>query len=198
MEPQPALGAPGALGRLSSHLDWYWTLSPPGRVAFWATFGGVCALHHAGGAAWYRWPGDERSGRHYSRGVGRRGRARVGVDPLHRVVRTVRALGWLCTVIRAAVGLPRAAGPGIWRRVGRRRCARRGVRPGDAARASHRGRPERLVDWLCRRPDRQHPRLQPGAARTRLAHDILAGRGAGRRCCGCAPACRSPPCTAPR
>jgi MFS family permease len=28
------------LGRLSSHLDWYWTLSPPGRVAFWATFGG--------------------------------------------------------------------------------------------------------------------------------------------------------------
>ena len=24
----------------SSHLDWYWTLSPPGRAAFWATFGG--------------------------------------------------------------------------------------------------------------------------------------------------------------
>ena len=40
MEPQPALSAPGVLGRLSSHLDWYWTLSPPGRVAFWATFGG--------------------------------------------------------------------------------------------------------------------------------------------------------------
>jgi MFS family permease len=28
------------LGRLSFHLNWYWTLSPPGRVAFWATFGG--------------------------------------------------------------------------------------------------------------------------------------------------------------
>jgi MFS family permease len=28
------------LARLSSHLDWYWTLSPPGRAAFWATFGG--------------------------------------------------------------------------------------------------------------------------------------------------------------
>ena len=26
--------------RLGSHLDWYWTLSPPGRAAFWATFGG--------------------------------------------------------------------------------------------------------------------------------------------------------------
>src|SRR5262245_2282272 len=25
---------------LSSCLDWYWALSPPGRVAFWATFGG--------------------------------------------------------------------------------------------------------------------------------------------------------------
>jgi MFS family permease len=28
------------LARLNSHLDWYWTLSPPGRAAFWATFGG--------------------------------------------------------------------------------------------------------------------------------------------------------------
>jgi hypothetical protein len=40
MEPQPAPAAPGVLVRLSSHLDWYWTLSPPGRTAFWATFGG--------------------------------------------------------------------------------------------------------------------------------------------------------------
>jgi MFS family permease len=40
MEPQRAPAAPGALARLSSHLDWYWTLSPLGRVAFWATFGG--------------------------------------------------------------------------------------------------------------------------------------------------------------
>ena len=40
MEPQPAPAAPGVLARLSSHLDWYWTLSPPGRAAFWATFGG--------------------------------------------------------------------------------------------------------------------------------------------------------------
>ena len=40
MEPQPALSARSVLGRLSFHLDWYWTLSPPGRVAFWATFGG--------------------------------------------------------------------------------------------------------------------------------------------------------------
>ena len=40
MEPQPAPDAPGVLARLSSHLDWYWTLSPPGRAAFWATFGG--------------------------------------------------------------------------------------------------------------------------------------------------------------
>jgi hypothetical protein len=40
MEPQPAPAAPGVLARLSSHLDWYWMLSPPGRTAFWATFGG--------------------------------------------------------------------------------------------------------------------------------------------------------------
>ena len=40
MEPQPASAAPGLLARLSSRLDWYWTLSPPGRAAFWATFGG--------------------------------------------------------------------------------------------------------------------------------------------------------------
>ena len=40
MEPQSAPAAPGVLARLSSHLDWYWTLSPPGRAAFWATFGG--------------------------------------------------------------------------------------------------------------------------------------------------------------
>ncbi|MFZ1093914.1 MAG: hypothetical protein WAN75_32670, partial [Xanthobacteraceae bacterium] len=40
MEPQPAPVAPGVLARLSPHLDWYWTLSPPGRAAFWATFGG--------------------------------------------------------------------------------------------------------------------------------------------------------------
>jgi MFS family permease len=40
MEPQPASAAPGLLARLGSGLDWYWTLSPPGRVAFWATFGG--------------------------------------------------------------------------------------------------------------------------------------------------------------
>src|SRR5262249_45743359 len=37
MEP-PA--TPSVLARLSSQLNWYWTLSPPGRVAFWATFGG--------------------------------------------------------------------------------------------------------------------------------------------------------------
>ena len=40
MEPLPAPPAPGVLARLNSHLDWYWTLSPPGRAAFWATFGG--------------------------------------------------------------------------------------------------------------------------------------------------------------
>jgi MFS family permease len=40
MESQPAPAAPGVLARISSHLDWYWTLSPPGRAAFWATFGG--------------------------------------------------------------------------------------------------------------------------------------------------------------
>src|SRR5712675_68054 len=40
MEPQPASAASGLLARLSSCLDWYWTLSPPGRAAFWATFGG--------------------------------------------------------------------------------------------------------------------------------------------------------------
>src|SRR5215472_6501722 len=37
MEP-PA--TPSVLARLSSQLNWYWTLSPPGRAAFWATFGG--------------------------------------------------------------------------------------------------------------------------------------------------------------
>ena len=40
MEPQPAPAAPGVPARLGSQLDWYWTLSPPGRAAFWATFGG--------------------------------------------------------------------------------------------------------------------------------------------------------------
>jgi MFS family permease len=40
MEPLPAPPAPGVLARLNSQLDWYWTLSPPGRAAFWATFGG--------------------------------------------------------------------------------------------------------------------------------------------------------------
>jgi MFS family permease len=40
MESQPASAAPGLHGRLSSRVDWYWTLSPPGRAAFWATFGG--------------------------------------------------------------------------------------------------------------------------------------------------------------
>ena len=40
MEPQPAPAARGVCARLGSHLDWYWTLSPPGRAAFWATFGG--------------------------------------------------------------------------------------------------------------------------------------------------------------
>jgi MFS family permease len=40
MAPQLAPAAPGLLSRLSSSLDWYWTLSPPGRAAFWATFGG--------------------------------------------------------------------------------------------------------------------------------------------------------------
>src|SRR5262245_19207421 len=40
MEPQPAAAAPGMLARLAAHLDWYWTLSPAGRAAFWATFGG--------------------------------------------------------------------------------------------------------------------------------------------------------------
>ena len=40
MEPQPAPVSPGVLDRLSAHLDWYWTLSPAGRAAFWATFGG--------------------------------------------------------------------------------------------------------------------------------------------------------------
>jgi MFS family permease len=28
------------LARLNTHLDWYWTLSPAGRAAFWATFAG--------------------------------------------------------------------------------------------------------------------------------------------------------------
>ena len=28
------------LARIRSQLDWYWTLSPPGRAAFWATFSG--------------------------------------------------------------------------------------------------------------------------------------------------------------
>src|SRR5262245_44858424 len=40
MEPQPASASPGLLARLGSRLNWYWTLSPPGRAAFWATFGG--------------------------------------------------------------------------------------------------------------------------------------------------------------
>jgi hypothetical protein len=40
MEPQPAPAAAGVLARIRSQLDWYWTLSPPGRAAFWATFSG--------------------------------------------------------------------------------------------------------------------------------------------------------------
>src|SRR3954463_10709894 len=40
MEPQPPLAAPRLRTRSRSLLAWYWTLSPPGRAAFWATFGG--------------------------------------------------------------------------------------------------------------------------------------------------------------
>src|SRR4051794_41966780 len=40
MEAQPAPAGPGALASLNSHLDWYWTLPPAGRAAFWATFSG--------------------------------------------------------------------------------------------------------------------------------------------------------------
>jgi hypothetical protein len=34
------LSRPSGAHDLGTHLDWYWTLSPPGRTAFWATFGG--------------------------------------------------------------------------------------------------------------------------------------------------------------
>jgi len=40
MERPPAQRAPGAFARVGAYLDWYWTLSPAGRAAFWATFGG--------------------------------------------------------------------------------------------------------------------------------------------------------------
>jgi MFS family permease len=41
MEPQPGSGrCPGLRARLHLAPDWYATLSPPGRAAFWATFGG--------------------------------------------------------------------------------------------------------------------------------------------------------------
>src|SRR3954471_12266006 len=40
MEAQPAPAAPGVAARLSSQLNWYCTLSPPGRAAFWATVSG--------------------------------------------------------------------------------------------------------------------------------------------------------------
>jgi len=40
MEVQPIQTVPGPGGRIRSQLEWYWTLSPPGRAAFWATFGG--------------------------------------------------------------------------------------------------------------------------------------------------------------
>src|SRR5437763_6532965 len=40
MEAQPVPEAPGLGARVHSQLEWYWTLSPPGRAAFWATFGG--------------------------------------------------------------------------------------------------------------------------------------------------------------
>jgi MFS family permease len=36
----PAPDVPDPIDGLQSRLDWYWTLSPPGRAAFWATFGG--------------------------------------------------------------------------------------------------------------------------------------------------------------
>jgi len=40
MERRSAQARPRVLARVSSHLDWYWTLSQHGRAAFWATFGG--------------------------------------------------------------------------------------------------------------------------------------------------------------
>ena len=40
MEAQPAPAASGVAARLSSQLNWYGTLSPTGRAAFWATFSG--------------------------------------------------------------------------------------------------------------------------------------------------------------
>jgi MFS family permease len=40
VEPRPTPATPRVLAPLRSQLDWYWTLSPSGRAAFWATFGG--------------------------------------------------------------------------------------------------------------------------------------------------------------
>src|SRR5262245_2663462 len=40
MEVQPIQPAPAPGARIHSQLEWYWTLSSPGRAAFWATFGG--------------------------------------------------------------------------------------------------------------------------------------------------------------
>src|SRR5262245_27083397 len=40
MELEPSLAAPRLPTRLPAALAWYGTLSPPGRAAFWATFGG--------------------------------------------------------------------------------------------------------------------------------------------------------------
>ena len=179
MEPQPdpaARSPHGVLARLSARLDWYWTLSPPGRAAFWATFGGWALDAYNQMTVGFVLPAVTAAFALSTAQAGLLGSvglvtsavggavagaladawARAGVDPLDRVVRAVHAAGRLRTVLRAAVGLPHAAGPRVWRRVGRGRGARGGVRPGDAARASYRGRSERLVDRLCRRPHRQH------------------------------------------
>src|SRR5215210_8401694 len=40
MDAEQPGAAAGPRARISAQLDWYWTLSPPGRAAFWATFGG--------------------------------------------------------------------------------------------------------------------------------------------------------------
>jgi len=185
MEPQSAPAAPGVLARLSSHLDWYWTLSPPGRAAFWATFGGWALDAYNQMTVGFVLPAVTTAFALSTTQAGLLGTvglvaSAVGgamagalADAIGRVRLLILSIGSYALFALLAgcaqsyeqllvfLTLQGLGFGGEW--------AAGAVLVAEYAQATQRGRVIGAVQsaWsirLCRRPDRQHPRLQPGAA----------------------------------
>jgi MFS family permease len=154
MESQPALAASGVLVRLSSQLHWYWTLSPAGRAAFWATFGGWALDAYNQMTLGFVLPAVTAAFALSTTQAGLLGTVGLVMSAVGGAIAgaVADAIGRVRVLI-LSIGSYALAGPRVWRRVGCGRGACGGVRPSGAARASHRCCPERLVDRLCRRPD---------------------------------------------